>query len=630
MKILPHFSFTYDGKHCENLPQADEVLLNDNVSVRAKKTVFEEYDAVKWVLSLENLGKEKSGILSEINDADVFLPLCVPSPKTPGYMPKEGDLCVITMKGMVNPDFYLDNDKESAAEYTFSYEYLDKARKRTKRFANFGGRSSDGIMPFFDVTASGGGYIVAIGWTGDWRAEFIGSNEGVHFKAGLKETHFYLEAGEQLRTASILIMAYTSEEDKHNKFRRLIKKHFSHKKTKECRDGILAFELWGGLPSEEMKKRIGELGKNEIRFEEIWLDAAWHGDCKNCISAYEGDWWVQAGNWDVNKRTHPNELKDVAACAEQNGMRMMLWFESERAMQNTEVTKEHPEWFLRLENNPSYLLNYGCADALDHMYRVIEKYVKELNLSCYRQDFNTAPTPYFAANDAEDRRGISEIKHITGMYRLWDRLLENFPTLIIDNCSSGGRRIDIETISRSIPFFRSDYQCNFNENSDVLQVHGTGIDHYLPYNGCTSKTKNDTYAIRSAYSSSFGGAFYNAVFQSMNEEDFAWAKGAVDEYRRIRKYFSHDYFNHASVTLDDTAWNIRQYHDPETQSGIVIAFRRKASPFDTVSLTLKGLSEGDVYRYENLNDGSTFEGKNQLKITLPEKRSSVIFEYKKI
>ena len=31
-------------------------------------------------------------------------------------------------------------------------------------------------------------------------------------------------------------------------------------------------------------------------------------------------------------------------------MRLMLWLEPERAMDITEVTKAHPEWFLKLEN----------------------------------------------------------------------------------------------------------------------------------------------------------------------------------------------------------------------------------------------------------------------------------------
>jgi alpha-galactosidase len=210
---------------------------------------------------------------------------------------------------------------------------------------------------------------------------------------------------------------------------------------------------------------------------------------------------------------------------------------------------------------------------------------------------------------------------------LWDALLERFPDLLIDNCSSGGRRIDIETLKRSIPFFRSDYQCNFNENPEVLQTHNSGISLYLPYNGCTSKTKCDTYAIRSSYSSSWGGAFYNAIFQSMDEEDFAWAKKITDEYRSIRNYFSMDFYNIGSSCFDPTAWAIWQYHDSETQSGIVMAFRRCESPFDQVKIELKGLLPEKAYTFTSLDDYATQDEKNSIMIRLPQKRSSIILKY---
>ena len=210
---------------------------------------------------------------------------------------------------------------------------------------------------------------------------------------------------------------------------------------------------------------------------------------------------------------------------------------------------------------------------------------------------------------------------------MWDELLLKYPHLIIDNCASGGRRFDIETLKRSIPFFRSDYQCNFNENPDVLQTHNAGASLYMPYLGCTTKTKNDTYAVRSAYSSSFGAAFYNAIFQSMDDGDFEWARCAMDEYKSIRHYLSRDFYNHASSVFDDTAWAIWQYHDSDTDSGIVMAFRRKRSPFDRITLSLSGISGGE-YTVRNLDSGESYITGGELEIVLKEKRSSVILEYK--
>ena len=114
----------------------------------------------------------------------------------------------------------------------------------------------------------------------------------------------------------------------------------------------------------------------------------------------------------------------------------------------------------------------------------------------------------------------------------------------------------------------------------------------------------------------------------MNEEDFKWAKKITNEYRSIRKYLSMDFYNHGSSSLDDTSWAIWQYHDTDTESGIVMAFRRCNSPFDTVKIKLNGLLEEKNYIFTNLDDNTTFIATDILEITLHDKRSSKIFEYR--
>ena len=59
-----------------------------------------------------------------------------------------------------------------------------------------------------------------------------------------------------------------------------------------------------------------------------------------------------------------------------------------------------------------------------------------------------------------------------------------------------------------------------------------------------------------------------------------------------------------------------------------MAFRRTESPFEQVTVKLKGLDENKNYVYENLDSGVLTDGQNTLSINLPQKRSSVIYEYK--
>ena len=90
-----------------------------------------------------------------------------------------------------------------------------------------------------------------------------------------------------------------------------------------------------------------------------------------------------------------------------------------------------------------------------------------------------------------------------------------------------------------------------------------------------------------------------------------------------------DFYNHGSSCFDPTAWAIWQYHDSEEQSGIVMAFRREESPFDCVKIDLKGILKGKAYEVTNLDNGTAKRITDTLEITLPEKRTSIIFKYKK-
>lgn len=623
------FSFVY-GETEYNFPAKDKACyeLEDGVTVSVELKTYPKFNATEYVLWFENKSNKNSRIFSNINDCDSLFALEFPAPKKPNYMPKEGDPCIITMTGCVSNKYYWANDKVSAREFAFNLEYIDRPLYGKKRFENTGGRSSQEMMPFFDVTSLGSGYVMAIGWTGDWRADFVKSEGGIQVKTGLKYTNFYLEPGEKIRTTSTLIMEYTSGEDKRNKFRSLIKEHFSHtSNTSTGRESLLAFSIWGGLNSEEIKKRINELKKYDIKFEDLWIDAGWYGNCTNCDDSATGDWSINTGDWSINKRVHPGEFKDVNECAKEAGMRLMLWLEPERAIVDTKMTKLHPDWFI-FNDKTSLLLNLGNEEAKKYVRDLLIDYAKSLELSCYRQDFNIDPAKYFSFNDKEDRQGITEIKHIMGMYEVWDDLLKAVPGIIIDNCASGGRRIDIETLKRSIPFFRTDYQCNFDEEPEVLQTQTSNISQYLPYNGCTTNTKNDTYAIRSSYSSSWGNGCYHAIFLSMEDQDFKWLKKVTDEYRKIRKYMTKDFYNLGSSVFDKTSWTVWQYNDKETKSGIVMAFRKSQSPFDSIKIDLKGLALDKEYEITNIDDSSTQNIKNTLEISLPQKRSSVIFEYK--
>ncbi len=616
------YSFLYDEKKIDG---SDSMAVDDRLSVTAEKTEYPEFNAIEWVLWFENPSQVKSGLLSEIRDIDRLAPL----PEFSSLVRNiavPGDRAVVTMRGTTDGHDYTDSDWKSASEFAAIPHYFKWPHRQSFSIESKGGRASDGECPFFEITQGGQGEIIALGWTGDWKASFSNENGGVRVSAGLCNARFYLRPGEKVRTSRVLVMKYSQGEDGANKFRRLLRRHFSHVATHPgTSEGLFAYELWGGLSSDEMSRRIKTLKSRGLAYEDYWIDAGWYGDCKNCDDAYTGDWVSFTGDWYMNPRTHADGMADVKEAAKEAGGGLMLWFEPERIRKTTRFFKEHRDWLLECGGGDG-ILNLGLPEARNYVIELVDGYVKGLGLSCYRQDFNTSPAQFFAAADEEDRRGITEIRHVLGLYEVWDELLRRNPGLVIDNCSSGGRRIDIETLRRSVPFFRSDYQGGFNANADVMQAHNVGISRLLPYTGCTTKL-SDVYSMRSAYSSSHGVAFWNAAFQEESEVDWNAAKKCHDEYLRIRRFFPCDFYNLGSAVLDPAAWTVWQYHDPESGEGVVLAFRRSGSPCDLARFSLKGLPSGAKVSTENLDTGEKGVCDGELEIVLPMKRSSTVILY---
>ena len=158
------------------------------------------------------------------------------------------------------------------------------------------------------------------------------------------------------------------------------------------------------------------------------------------------------------------------------------------------------------------LLNLGNADARQWLIEHVDQLLTEQGIDLYRQDFNMDPLDYWRGDDAPDRQGITEIKHVTGYLAYWDELRRRHPNMLIDSCACGGRRNDLETMRRAVPLWRSDYayepighQCMTYGISLWLPYHGTGTvaARNAPYYGSGS-TPVEPYAFWSNAGPSLG------------------------------------------------------------------------------------------------------------------------------
>ncbi len=649
LKQHTRLSFLYGNSDAMDLPHTVEVAQNSNelttvytfedglkVTNIARKSP--KYGTYEWVNYFENTGTENTQIISELWDCDVALPAAHEEPKgaSPWYPSRDQYMFVLNPNGSTNVDefdFYA-----HMVDGGLRYDNYLFVGKPPKTYQSIGGRSSDGNAPFFNIHQAGRGYLVGIGWTGQWNCEIARNEDSVSLKTKIEDTHFVLYPGERIRTSSVVIMPYeASVEDSQNLWRRMMREEYSPTLPR-IGQLPLCVSFWGGTESHTILERIDQVTANEIPFEYFWIDAGWCGhDTLPTSNEYTGDWGSHVGDWVVSPLVHPNGLLDVAERIKQKGKKFVLWFEPERVRKTVPLATEHPEYLLDDPTNPNnknLLLNLGNPDAFAYISEALCDTIARLGVDCYRQDFNFRPLPFWRANDTPDRRGITEIKHIMGLYRLWDLLLERFPKLMIDNCASGGKRLDMETAKRSFPLWRSDAQCPADPNPEITQVHNMNFSLWLPYTGTGSGRLYDTYRMRSAYAPGLSTTYAYSDTEHFGAEDgqIEWFKARCEEMLRVRPYFAGDVYHLTAPIKDSTAWCAIQWDRPEQGDGMVQVFRREQSPYSEAFLPLRRVDPNKLYHFSDIDGGEfTVSGKelaeNGLHLIIRERRVAKLLFY---
>ena len=142
--------------------------------------------------------------------------------------------------------------------------------------------------------------------------------------------------------------------------------------------------------------------------DHVWIDAGWHGGFDAaCKDEFTDEWSRQTGDWRVNAAIHPDGLQCVSEAARRNGFGLSLWFEPERAHSCVPAVARHPAWFLRTEGDDfRNLLRLDDPQAFASVFGMLCERIKELGITCYRQDFNMDPLPLWDQYDEPGRKGI--------------------------------------------------------------------------------------------------------------------------------------------------------------------------------------------------------------------------------
>ncbi len=348
-----------------------------------------------------------------------------------------------------------------------------------------------------------------------------------------------------------------------------------------------------------------------------WMDAGWY--------QRDGAGWPKVGTWEVDAKRFPGGLKAVTDHAHAKGLEVIVWFEVERVHADTRITKNHPEWVHGGAGGG--LLKMDRPEVVRWITDHIDKMISEEGIDLYRSDFNIDPLGYWRGNDADDRRGITEIRYIEGYLAYWDELRRRHPGMLIDSCASGGRRNDLETMRRAVPLLRTD----FERSPEGNQCCTYGFDLWLPYHDSVN-WDDVTYNFRSNI------APFLQLNWDVRKKDFDHDQGRrfLAEWRSVVDFYFGDFWPLSTYSTSNDVWMAWQFDRPDLAAGLIQAFRRPDCPYVSAQYPLRSLEPDSLYVVKDLDrdQEKTVTGRelmeNGLVVEIPQRPGAALVTYKKV
>lgn len=615
------FSFTYGGRPSsefleswglkrgairldEHRTRYNQVYIDPktHLEVRCEAVAYDDYPTVEWTVYFKNGGKKDTSILEDIQALDLRLDH--------------------TGKG----EFTLHHAVGTLVAAN-DFEPLATTLKpdSTLEFTPGHGRPCANVFPYYNLEWPGQGLIAAVGWPGKWAARFErDAGGGLRIRAGQERTRFTLHPAEEVRTPLIVLQFWQGGRlHAQNVWRQWMLAHTLPKpygKPLAAQMAACSSHQYGEMINaneENQKMFVDGYLKNGMKLDYWWMDAGWYRNETG---------WPNTGTWEVDPQRFPNGLRAITDYAHAKDVKSIVWFEPERVTPGTWLYENHPEWLLG-RNGKQKLLNLGNPEARQWLIDHVDKLLSGQGIDLYRQDFNMDPLPYWRGNDAEDRQGITEIRHVEGYLAYWDALLERRPGMPIDTCASGGHRLDLETLRRSVPLLRSDYILE----PIGQQGHTYGIAFWIPFFG-TGVNSMDPYIFRSQMCPHITGCYD----MRSTDTDFSPARKLYEQWRAIGPYYFGDFYPLTAYSITPDTWIAWQFHRPDLGAGMVQAFRRPECIYEAARCPLAGLDPEAAYTVTDLDapESRQITGRELMEsgllIAISSRPGSALIEYKKV
>ncbi len=486
------------------------------------------------------------------------------------------------------------------------------------------GRSSEGSMGWFALAAPAlhEGMFGGIEWSGDWQLQVARQGENTALRAGLRNIRLAILPGDKLVTPRRFIGFYQGDLDEAANASHAFARAFLLRPRPPdfpWTQYNTWFAYYTDLDEAVLREQVNAAA--ELGLEVFVLDAGWYEG-----SPLVGDFGYGLGTWQENRRKFPSGLAAFSDYVHSKGLKFGLWVEPER------VDWEYvgPGQPVRLEwiapsFDPASPLAEGTArtariclghqDAREWMKTWLARLIRDYRLDWLKWDDNV-----WMSCDPPGQAGSGELAHVQGLYEVLDFLRTEFPDLIIENCASGGNRMDYGLMRRTDIAWLSDE----TEPSYRVRYHVNGASYPFPpeylntwFVPSSSEPLEDAVAdpamLRAQLRSRMMGAFGLSIgLADWGTELRSAVSAEIQRYKRIRPAIAsgtvYRLLPQSDLARDlepPTEPDAAEFFDPSSNTGAVLLFRG-AVPWSNRRVLFKGLDPNMNYQITSA-DGTISE-----------------------
>ena len=318
---------------------------------------------------------------------------------------------------------------------------------------------------------------------------------------------------------------------------------------------------WGNPTIENLEKTAKKLQGSGVKY--LVMDSGWYKE--------EGkNWWDTIGDWNVSKELFPNGLKEVCDMIKSYGLIPGIWFEMENVAPLSMIYGK-TEHLLSRMGTPLNVSGHRFLDLRDEwcVNYLDEKVIKLLSESGYgylKVDYNEN---IGVGCDGAESLGEGLRQYVLASQNYFKRIKKQLPDLVIENCASGGHRLEPSTMELcSQASFSDAHECT------CIPIIAANVQRMIKPSQsqiwAVLRAKDDIHRTYYSLISGFLGRLcISGEIFDLPEENWQIALDAIRFYDEIKEIIKNGFTSLIAYTVED-------YYEPEGYQIVLREHENKA------------------------------------------------------